>query len=56
MGLMDFLVPMLVLLLIGIIGITFWLAWVIFKSRYKKQLKAGEAVEGNVPAFSVAPR
>ncbi len=54
--LMDFLLPMLIFLLIGIIGITFWIAWVIFKARYKKQLKPDKAAESNVPAFSVAPR
>lgn len=53
---MDILLPMLVFLLIGIIGITFWIAWVIFKARYKKQLKPDKAAESNVPAFSVAPR
>lgn len=53
---MDFLLPMLIFLLIGIVGITFWVAWVIFKARYKKRLKADEAVAGNIPAFSVAPR
>jgi len=53
---MDILLPMLIFLLIGIIGITFWIAWVIFKARYKKQLKPGAAAEGNVPAFSMAPR
>lgn len=54
--LMDFLLPMLILLLIGIIGITFWIAWVIFKARYKKQLKPDKAAEDNVPPFSVTPR
>ena len=53
---MDFLLPMLILLLIGIIGITFWIAWVIFKARYKKQLKPDAAAEAGVPPFSVAPR
>jgi len=53
---MDFLLPMLILLLVAIVGITFWVAWVIFKARYKKQLKANEAAADSVPAFSVAPR
>ncbi len=43
MGFTDLLVPMLIFLLIGIIGITFWLAWVIFKARYKKQLQIADA-------------
>ncbi len=54
--LMDFLLPMLILLLIGIIGITFWITWVIFKARYKEQLKPDKAAEDNVPAFNVGPR
>ncbi|MBN2394691.1 MAG: hypothetical protein JXR84_28425 [Anaerolineae bacterium] len=56
--LMSFLLPMLGLLIVGIIGITFWLAWVIFKARYKKQLKASktEPATATTPPFSVIPR
>ncbi len=54
--LMDFLLPMLILLLIGIIGITFWIAWVIFKMRYKKQLTPDKATQDNEPLFSAVPR
>jgi hypothetical protein len=53
---MDFLLPMLILLLVAIVGITFWIAWVIFKARYKERLKAAEAATGNLPPFSVTPR
>ena len=53
---MGFLLLMLGLLIVGIIGITFWLAWVIFKARYKKQLKASEAEPVATPAFSAIPR
>jgi hypothetical protein len=55
---MDFLLPMLALLLVGVIGITFWIAWIIFRARHKKQLKANEAepVTVTTPPFSAAPR
>ena len=43
---------MLGLLIVGIIGITFWLAWAIFKARYKKQLKASQAEPVTAPPFS----
>ncbi len=36
---LDLLVPMLIFLILGIIGITFWLAWTFFKLRYKDRLK-----------------
>ncbi|MGC9397059.1 MAG: hypothetical protein ACP5J4_19625 [Anaerolineae bacterium] len=54
--LMSFLLPMLGLLIVAIIGITFWLSWVIFKARHKKQLEASETEPTPAPSFSVAPR
>jgi hypothetical protein len=54
--LMNFLLPMLGLLIVAIVGITFWLAWVIFKARHKKQLEASETEPTAVPAFNIAPR
>ncbi|MEJ5312341.1 MAG: hypothetical protein WHX52_21455 [Anaerolineae bacterium] len=52
----DFLLPMLIFLLIGIVVITFWLAWVIFKMRYKKQFTPDKATQDNEPLFSAVPR
>lgn len=39
MGSLDFLLPiLLIFLMVGIIGITFWVAWLFFKARYKDKL------------------
>lgn len=37
--LMDFLLPMLIFLMAGIVGITFWAAWMFFRARYKDKLQ-----------------
>jgi hypothetical protein len=56
LDLTNFLLPMLGFLIVGIVGITFWIAWMIFKARYQKQLKANEAAPVSTPPFSVARR
>ena len=40
MDFLDFLLPMLIVVLLGVIGITFWLAWVIFSAKHKDKLEA----------------
>ncbi len=52
---MDFLLPMLALLIVGIVGVTFWVAWIIFRMRHKKQLAASETIPAVASPFDEAP-
>lgn len=47
---------MLGFLIVGIIGITFWVAWMIFKARYKEQLQTSAIADAITPSFSVVSR
>ena len=40
MNFTDFLLPMLFIGIIGVVGITFWLAWIFFRARHKDKLEA----------------
>jgi len=53
---MDFLLPMLALLMVGIVGITFWIAWMFFRMRHKKQLAVLETTSVAASPFDEAPR
>lgn len=53
---MDFLLPLLIFLLIGIVTITFGIAWMIAKARYQKKLGADEATAVSAPPSNAAPR
>ncbi|HOU15225.1 MAG TPA: hypothetical protein PKZ84_19135 [Anaerolineae bacterium] len=47
---MDFLLPMLGFLIVGIVGVTFWVAWIIFRMRHKQQLAAPETISAALPS------
>jgi len=53
---MDSLLLVLGVLIVGIIAITFWIAWMIFKARYKKQHSTANAAAATTPPFSIVPR
>ncbi|HQE91870.1 MAG TPA: hypothetical protein PLH19_04110 [Anaerolineae bacterium] len=52
---LDFLLPLFILLIIGIIGVTFWVAWIISKGRSRKQLPASETTSAAASPFDEAP-
>jgi hypothetical protein len=52
----DVFLPMLGFLIIGIIGITYWIAGMIFKARYQKQDAANAAASAGAPPLSADRR
>ncbi len=53
---MDFLLPILIFLLMGVVAITFGIAWMIAKAHYQKEPRADKTATANAQPSGAVPR